>query len=168
VPADQQGQGGRVGEPDPGRHEGDLAPAKGTGSLLRPQGCCAPPCGPPLTPETTAPLEQRGPRPGGGVYLPAHIRPGQNRNCTPRHGRAAKFGHQHPAPGRPHEHRRPPIAITLATRSERSSCFRLHECDFAGSLTTAGPGIVLVSMAAAIALGATHEPHRPPRVCPAP
>ena len=36
-----------------------LAPAKGTGPLLRPQGCSAPPCGrrpcgPPLTPETTA------------------------------------------------------------------------------------------------------------------
>jgi predicted transposase YbfD/YdcC len=39
-------------------------------------------------------------------HLPRGQVPGQDRKRTPRHGVAAKFGHQHPAPGRPHEHRR--------------------------------------------------------------
>ena len=31
---------------------------------------------------------------------------GQDRKRAPRDGNAAQPGHQHPAPGRPHEHRR--------------------------------------------------------------
>ncbi len=43
-------------------------------------------------------------------HLPGRQFPGQDRERTPRDGGAAKLGHQHPAPGRPHEHchRQPP------------------------------------------------------------
>ena len=59
------------------------APANGTGPLLRPPGCCASPCGrrpcgPPLTPETTAAPRNRKsgqatglPRPTAGATRPA-------------------------------------------------------------------------------------------------
>jgi hypothetical protein len=73
---------------------------------------------PPLAHREQAPLGPRRHLPGGQV-------PGQDRKRAPRHGVPAKPGNQHPAPGRPREHRRrqpPPRPRPAADAHATSSC----------------------------------------------
>jgi hypothetical protein len=122
---------------------GLAAPAKGTGPPLRPQGCCASrcarrPCGPPLTPETTA--------------APGSRKSGQATAC-PRRARA----HQgQPRPGHDHHNR--------SLHGLRGIPFSLGECipDGRGIRSRRPPwcGSQQQWGSAATAAGVGRAPHR--------